>query len=297
MRALNKNTVWGYLFASPWIVGFLLFGLYPILVSFWYSLGQYDVLRIPQYIGLRNYRELLFEDHYFYTAVWNTLFYTLVRTPLVIVGSLLLAMLVSKAVRGVRLFRTIYFIPSIISGVILSVLWMWLLNPEYGLVNSTLQFFGLQGPLWLIDPRWSKPAIILMSVWSLGGGRMLVFLAAIQNVPKHFYEAVEMDGGGWWARFRHVTLPFISPVLFLWFIFEIIGSLQVFVEAYVMTKGGPLNSTLFYNLYLYNKAFDDFDMGYASALAWLLFILAGIITLIQFRVSRKWVYYSGGVGK
>ena len=297
MRALNKNTVWGYLFASPWIVGFLLFGLYPILVSFWYSLCQYDVLRIPQYIGLRNYRELLFEDHYFYTAVWNTLFYTLVRTPLVIVGSLLLAMLVSKAVRGVRLFRTIYFIPSIISGVILSVLWMWLLNPEYGLVNSTLQFFGLQGPLWLIDPRWSKPAIILMSVWSLGGGRMLVFLAAIQNVPKHFYEAVEMDGGGWWARFRHVTLPFISPVLFLWFIFEIIGSLQVFVEAYVMTKGGPLNSTLFYNLYLYNKAFDDFDMGYASALAWLLFILAGIITLIQFRVSRKWAYYSGGVGK
>jgi len=297
MRALNKNTVWGYLFASPWIVGFLLFGLYPILVSFWYSLCQYDVLRIPQYIGLRNYRELLFEDHYFYTAVWNTLFYTLVRTPLVIVGSLLLAMLVSKAVRGVRLFRTIYFIPSIISGVILSVLWMWLLNPEYGLINSTLQFFGLQGPLWLIDPRWSKPAIILMSVWSLGGGRMLVFLAAIQNVPKHFYEAVEMDGGGWWARFRHVTLPFISPVLFLWFIFEIIGSLQVFVEAYVMTKGGPLNSTLFYNLYLYNKAFDDFDMGYASALAWLLFILAGIITLIQFRVSRKWVYYSGGVGK
>ena len=297
MKALNKNTVWGYLFASPWIAGFLLFGLYPILVSFWYSLCQYDVLRIPQFIGLRNYRELLFEDHYFYTAVWNTLFYTLVRTPLVIIGSLLLAMLVSKAVCGVRLFRTIYFIPSIISGVILSVLWMWLLNPEYGLINSTLQFFGLQGPFWLIDPRWSKPAIILMSVWSLGGGRMLVFLAAIQNVPKHFYEAVEMDGGGWWSRFRHVTLPFISPVLFLWFIFEIIGSLQVFVEAYVMTKGGPLNSTLFYNLYLYNKAFDDFDMGYASALAWLLFILAGIITLIQFRVSRKWVYYSGGVGK
>ena len=297
MKPLKKNTLWGYLFVSPWIIGFLVFGLYPMIMSLYYSLCQYDVLRIPQFIGLRNYRELLFEDHYFYASVWNTLFYTCIRTPLVILGSLLLAMLVSKAARGVRLFRTIFFIPSIISGVILSVLWMWLLNPEYGLVNSTLQFFGLQGPLWLIDPRWSKPAIILMSVWSLGGGRMLVFLAAIQNVPKHFYEAVEMDGGGWWARFRHVTLPFISPVLFLWFIFEIIGSLQVFVEAYVMTKGGPLNSTLFYNLYLYNKAFDDFDMGYASALAWLLFILAGIITLIQFRVSRKWVYYSGGVGK
>lgn len=297
MKRFDKKALLGYLFASPWIVGFLLFGLYPVLMSLWYSLCQYDVLRIPQFIGLRNYRELLFGDPYFYSAVWNTLFYTLVRTPLVILGSLLLAMIVSKAVRGVRIFRTIYFIPSIISGVILSVLWMWLLNPEYGLINSTLQFFGLQGPLWLIDPRWSKPAIILMSVWSLGGGRMLVFLAAIQNVPQHYYEAVEMDGGGWWARFRHVTLPFISPVLFLWFILEVIGALQVFVEAYVMTKGGPLNSTLFYNLYLYNKAFDDFDMGYASALAWLLFLLAGIITFVQFRISRKWVYYSGGVEK
>jgi multiple sugar transport system permease protein len=297
MNAVRKNAFWGYLFASPWIAGFLIFGLYPVIISFYYSLCQYDVLRIPQFIGLRNYRELLFGDHYFYNAVWNTLFYTVVRTPLVILGSLVLAMIVSKAGRGIRLFRTIYFIPSIISGVILSVLWMWLLNPEYGLINSSLQFFGLQGPLWLIDPRWSKPAIVLMSVWSLGGGRMLVFLAAIQNVPSHYYEAVEMDGGGWWARFRHVTLPFISPVLFLWFILEVIASLQVFVEAYVMTKGGPLNSTLFYNLYLYNKAFDDFDMGYASALAWLLFILAGVITFVQFRVSRKWVYYSGGVEK
>lgn len=297
MKRFGQNTLRGYLFASPWIIGFLAFGLYPVFMSFWYSLCQYDVLRIPQFVGLRNYRELLFGDPNFYRAVWNTLFYTLVRTPLVILGSLLLAMIVSKAVRGVRIFRTIYFIPSIISGVILSVLWMWLLNPEYGLINSSLQFFGLKGPLWLIDPRWSKPAIILMSVWSLGGGRMLVFLAAIQNVPQHYYEAVEMDGGGWWARFRHVTLPFISPVLFLWSILEVIGALQVFVEAYVMTKGGPLNSTLFYNLYLYNKAFDDFDMGYASALAWLLFLLAGIITFIQFKVSRKWVYYSGGVEK
>lgn len=278
-------------------MGFLIFGLYPIFASFYYSLCQYDVLRIPQFVGLRNYRELLFQDHYFYTAVWNTLFYTFIRSPLVIIGSLALALIVSRAVRGVKFFRTIYFIPSIISGVILSVLWLWLLNPQYGLINSALQFFGLQGPLWLIDPRWSKPAIIVMSIWSLGGGRMLVFLAAIQNVPTHYYEAVEMDGGGWWAKFRNVTLPFISPVLFLWFILEIIFSLQVFVEAYVMTKGGPLNSTLFYNLYLYNKAFDDFDMGYASALAWLLFILAGVITFVQFRLSKRWVYYSGGAEK
>ncbi len=297
MKTSRKNTLWGYLFASPWIVGFLIFGLYPIFASFYYSLCQYDVLRIPQFVGLRNYRELLFQDHYFYSAVWNTLFYTFIRSPLVIIGSLALALIVSRAARGVKFFRTIYFIPSIISGVILSVLWLWLLNPQYGLINSALQFFGLQGPLWLIDPSWSKPAIILMNIWSLGGGRMLVFLAAIQNVPTHYYEAVEMDGGGWWAKFTNVTLPFISPVLFLWFILEVIFSLQVFVEAYVMTKGGPLNSTLFYNLYLYNKAFDDFDMGYASALAWLLFILAGVITFVQFRLSKRWVYYSGGAEK
>lgn len=297
MRVKTKNNFWGYLFASPWIVGFLIFGLYPIIVSFYYSLCQYDVLRIPQYIGFRNYEELLLEDDYFYTTIWNTLFYTFVRTPLVIIGSLILAVIVSKAVTGVKFFRTVYFIPSIISGVILSVLWMWLLNPEYGLINTTLQFFGIQGQLWLIDPNWSKPSIILMSIWSLGGGRMLVFLAAIQNVPKQFYEAVEIDGGGWWAKFKNVTVPFISPVLFLWFILEMIFSLQVFVEAYIMTKGGPLNSTLFYNLYLYNKAFDDFDMGYASALAWLLFIISGVITFIQFKVSKKWVFYSGGVEK
>ncbi|MGE5498726.1 MAG: carbohydrate ABC transporter permease, partial [Syntrophothermus sp.] len=267
--------------------------LYPIIISLYYSLCQYDVLRIPQYIGLANYKELLFSDSYFFSAIWNTLFYTFIRTPLVIAGSLALAVIVSKAVSGVKIFRTIYFIPSIITGVILSVIWMWLLNPELGLINATLSYFGIQGPLWLLDPNYSKPSIIMMSLWSIGGGRMLVFLAAIQNVPNQFYEAVEIDGGGWWTKFRHVTIPFISPVLFLWFVLEMIFSLQVFVEAYVMTKGGPVNSTLFYNLYLYNKAFDDFDMGYASALAWLLFIIGAIITYIQFRVSKKWVFNSG----
>ncbi|MGE5431154.1 MAG: carbohydrate ABC transporter permease [Syntrophomonadaceae bacterium] len=291
-RGKNHNAL-GYLFAAPWLIGFFVFGLYPIFVSLYYSLCQYDVLRVPQYIGFRNYKELLTGDTYFYKAVWNTLFYTFIRTPLVIGGSLMLALVVSKAVAGVKIFRTIYFIPSIITGVILSVLWMWLLNPELGLLNTLLSYFGLQGPLWLLDPNYSKPSIILMSIWSLGGGRMLVFLAAIQNVPGQLYEAVEIDGGNWWHKFWNVTIPSISPVLFLWFILEMIFSLQVFVEAYIMTKGGPVNSTLFYNLYLYSKAFDDFDMGYASALAWLLFIITGVITFIQFRLSKKWVYNIG----
>lgn len=295
-KILNKQKFWGYVFVSPWVIGFLIFGLYPIVMSLYYSLCQYDVLRVPQYIGLRNYKELLFDDNYFLSSIWNTLYYLIIRTPLVIIGSLLLAVLVNNSLRGIKFFRTVYFMPSIISGVILSVLWMWLLNPEYGLINITLNFFGIQGPLWLVDPSWSKPAIILMSIWSIGGGRMLVFLAALQSIPKQLYEALELDGGGWWNKFRFLIVPSVSPVIFLWTIIEVIFALQVFVEAYVMTKGGPLNSTLFYNLYLYNKAFDDFDMGYASAMAWLLFVIAMIITYIQFKMSKKWVHYSGGNG-
>jgi multiple sugar transport system permease protein len=292
---LRRQAILGFLFISPWVIGFLIFGLYPIIVSLYYSLCQYDVLRIPQFIGLQNYEQLLFEDNYFWTSIWNTFFYTALRVPLAILGSLLLAVLVNNAVKGVRIFRTIYFIPSIVTGVVLSVLWLWMLNPQYGLINSFLAYFGIQGPLWLLDPDWSKPSMVLMSLWSIGGGRMLVFLAALQGIPQHLYEAVELDGGGWWAKFRNVTIPMISPVIFLWSVLEVIFSLQVFVEAYVMTKGGPLNSTLFYNLYLYNRAFEDFDMGYASALAWLLLIITLIITVIQFKLSKRWVHYEGGM--
>jgi multiple sugar transport system permease protein len=291
----RKQLLIGLLFVSPWVIGFFIFGLYPIVISFYYSLTQYDVLRIPQFIGFRNYKNLLFDDNYFWVSIWNTLYYTILRVPLSIAGSLLLAVLVNNAVKGVKIFRTIYFIPSIVTGVVLSVLWLWMLNPQYGLINSFLAYLGIQGPLWLLDPNWSKLSLVLMSLWSIGGGRMLVFLAALQGIPQHLYEAVDIDGGGWWSKFRNVTLPMLSPVIFLWTILEVIFSLQVFVEAYVMTKGGPLNSTLFYNLYLYNRAFEDFDMGYASALAWLLLVFTLAITFIQIRLSRKWVHYDGGV--
>ncbi len=278
----------------PWFVGFIIFGLYPMIMSVYYSLCRYDVLRIPQFIGLGNYQKLIFEDPYFWTSISNTLIYTVLRVPLCIIGSLLLAVLVNNAVRGVKFFRTIYFIPSIVTGVVLSVVWLWMFNPQFGLINSFLAYMGIPGPLWLLDPNWSKPSMVLMSVWSIGGGRMLVFLAALQGIPKHLYEAVDIDGGGWWAKFRNVTVPMLSPVIFLWSVLEIIFSLQVFVEAYIMTQGGPLNSTMFYNLYLYNKAFNDFEMGYASALAWLLLIISLIITVIQFRISKRWVHYDGG---
>jgi multiple sugar transport system permease protein len=287
----RKEVYYGFAFMSPWFIGFLVFGLYPIAMSFYYSLCQYDVLRVPQFIGLRNYQQLLTEDTYFWESVWNTFYYTIIRVPLCIAGSLLLAVLVNNAAKGIRIFRTVYFIPSIVTGVVLSVLWLWMLNPQFGLVNNLLSYFGIQGPLWLLDPNWSKPSMILMSLWSIGGGRMLVFLAALQGIPQHLYEAVDIDGGGWWAKLRCVTIPMLSPVLFLWTVLEVITSLQVFVEAYVMTKGGPLNSTMFYNLYLYNRAFEDFDMGYASALAWLLLIITLVVTVIQFKLSKKWVHY------
>ena len=295
LNKFNKQqAIFGILFMMPWFIGFIIFGLYPMIMSVYYSLCRYDVLRIPQFIGLGNYQKLIFEDPYFWTSISNTLIYTVLRVPLCIIGSLLLAVLVNNAVRGVKLFRTIYFIPSIVTGVVLSVVWLWMFNPQFGLINSFLAYMGIPGPLWLLDPNWSKPSMVLMSVWSIGGGRMLVFLAALQGIPKHLYEAVDIDGGGWWAKFRNVTVPMLSPVIFLWSVLEIIFSLQVFVEAYIMTQGGPLNSTMFYNLYLYNKAFNDFEMGYASALAWLLLIISLIITVIQFRISKRWVHYDGG---
>jgi len=290
----RQQVIFGILFMMPWFIGFIIFGLYPMIMSGYYSLCRYDVLRIPQFIGFGNYQKLIFEDPYFWTSISNTLIYTVLRVPLCIAGSLLLAVLVNNAVKGVKFFRTIYFIPSIVTGVVLSVVWLWTFNPQFGLINSFLAYMGIPGPLWLLDPNWSKPSMVLMSIWSIGGGRMLVFLAALQGIPKHLYEAVDIDGGGWWAKFRNVTIPMLSPVIFLWSVLEIIFSLQVFVEAYIMTQGGPLNSTMFYNLYLYNKAFNDFEMGYASALAWLLLVISLIITVIQFRLSKWWVHYDGG---
>ncbi len=287
----KRQVILAMLFLSPWILGFLIFGLYPMGMSFYYSLCRYDVLRIPQYVGFENYKELFFYDTYFWQSIWNTLYYTILRTPLSIIGSLILAVLVNNALKGMRIFRTIYFVPSIVTGVSLSVLWLWMLNPQFGLVNIVLGFFGIPGPLWIKSPDWSKPAMVLMGLWAIGGGRMLVFLAALQGIPKNLYESVEIDGGGWWSKFKNITVPLLSPVIFLWTILDVIFSLQVFTEAYVMTKGGPLNSTMFFNLYLYFKAFDDYSMGYASALAWVLLVITLLITLLQFKLSKRWVHY------
>ena len=296
LKALHEGST-GYLFASPWLVGFLAFGLFPILLSFYYSLCRYDVLRPPMYIGLSNYQYLLTESPLFYKSVYNTLYYTVFRVPLVMIGSLLLAMLVARPRPGVGLVRTFYYLPSIVSGVALSVLWLWLYNPKYGLINQFLTSIGVPGPLWLQSETWSKPALIMMGLWSIGGGRMIIFIASLNGVPREMYESAVIDGAGWWNRFRYITIPQISGVIFLLAVVEVITSFQVFTEAYVMTRGGPLNSTLFYNLELYNKAFLDYQMGLASAMAWLLFAGTMAITLVLFKFLGSRVYYEAAKPK
>ena len=281
------------IFLFPWIIGFIGYGIYPIIISFYYSLCHYDVLQLPMFIGFNNYYYILFKDSYFWKSITNTFIYTLFRVPTNIILSLILAILINQVSKGSSIFRTAYFIPSLVSGVALSVIWMWIFNPQIGLFNILLKFFGISGPIWLQDPNWSKPALVIMSFWSVGGGRMLIFLAGLRNIPPKLYEAFRLDGGNSFQSFFHITLPMISPIIFLWSIIEVIASMQVFTEAFIMTKGGPLDSTLFYNLYLYNKAFQDFNMGYASALAWLLLIITFAITAFQFKLSKKYVYYEG----
>jgi len=281
------------IFLSPWIIGFFGYGIYPIIISFYYSLCHYDVLQFPMFIGFSNYIEIFFNDPYFWKSISNTFIYTFFRVPLNIILSLILAVLINQISKGSSLFRTAYFVPSLVSGVALSVIWMWIFNPQIGLFNIVLTFFGISGPMWLQDPNWSKTALVIMSFWSVGGGRMLIFLAALRNISPKLYEAFRLDGGNSFQSFFHITLPMISPIIFLWTIIEFIASLQVFTESFIMTKGGPLDSTLFYNLYLYNKAFQDFNMGYASALAWILLLITFFITIIQFRLSKKYVHYEG----
>ena len=290
-KLFNKKNLTIFAFTSPWVIGFLFFGIYPIIISFYYSLCQYDVLREPMFIGLENYRIILYEDAYFWKTIWNTLYYTIFRVPINIFLSLLIAILLNRTLKASGLIRATFFLPSLISGVALSVIWIWIFNPQIGLLNTILAFFGLKGPLWLQDENWSKLSLVIMSTWSIGGGRMLVFLAALQNVNPNLYEALKLDGGNDLQCFWHITLPLISPVIFLWSVIEVIASMQIFTEAFIMTKGGPLESTLFYNLYLYNQAFENFNMGYASALAWILLVITLIITLAQFRLSKKYVYY------
>lgn len=294
--SFNKRKVLGnlegYLFASPWIIGFLVFTLVPFFSSIWYSFNQYDMVTDIKFVGLANYQRM-FTNDVFWKSVSVTIYYVLLSLPAGLVLALLLAMLVNKQNSVMMFFRGVFFLPSVASGVAIAVLWRWLFNPEFGLINFGLSLLGIKGPMWLSSEQWALPGFAIMSLWGVGS-TMLIYLAGLQSVPQHLYEAAEIDGANLTHRFWYVTLPMMSPTIFFTLVMGMIGALQAFTQSYVMTRGGPNYATYFYVLNLYTEAFLNFRMGYASALAWVLFVAVLVITLIQFRVAGRWVYYEVG---
>lgn len=288
----------GYLFALPWLLGFVIFTLGPMLVSIFMSFTRWDgitPLSQIEWVGTTNYQQLFYEDAKFRVALANTVWYVLWAVPLGTLNALILALLLNQEVRGQAVFRTLFYLPSVVSGVATSMLWLWLFNPAFGPINYALGKLGVPEaylPGWLTDPQWAMTAFIFMSLWGVGNS-MLIYLAGLQGVPVHLYEAADLDGANGWIRFRHVTLPMLTPTLLFNLIMGIIGSFQTFTQAFVMTNGGPKDSTLFYVLYLYQKAFQQFQMGYASAMAWVLFLIVMSLTLLLLWSSKRWVYYEG----
>jgi multiple sugar transport system permease protein len=275
----------------PAILGLLLFTLGPVLASLWLSFTQYNILTPPQWIGLENYSRM-FEERLFWQALRVSSIYSLVSVPLGLTLSLGLAVLLNHAMRGILVFRSIYYMPTVISGVGVAMLWRWLFNAEFGVINVLLGNVGIQGPAWLLDEQWALSALIITSVWGLGG-TTLIFLAGLQGIPQELYEAAEIDGAGRWSQFRRITLPLISNVTFFNLVLGIIGALQVFTDAFVITRGGPNHATLFLSVYLYQHAFQYLNMGYAAAIAWFIFIVVMALTLLVFKSSPLWVYYEG----
>jgi len=291
-RMSRRNRWIGYLFIAPWLVGFLVFGLYPFLASLFYSFTSYDIFTPARWFGLHNYTHLFAHDPLFWTSLWNTLYYTIFMVPIGAVIGIIIALILNMKVKGMAGYRTIYYLPTILPMVASSILWIWLFNPSFGIINSLLRLVHIHGPGWLFDPNWVKPSMIIMSLWGVGG-TVIIYLAGLQDVPQELYESADLDGAKWYHKIRYVTLPMISPVIFFNVIMGLIGSFQYFTQAFVMTQGGPDNSSLFYALYLYQQAFQYFHMGYASAMAWVLFVIILLATLLVFRTSAKWVYYGG----
>jgi multiple sugar transport system permease protein len=292
----RREAAWAYFFISPWIIGFIAFTIGPMLASLYYSFTEYDIISQPQWIGLANFREL-FSDPLFWKSLQVTVYYASLALPLGLLLGFFLAILLNQKVPGVNLWRTLYYLPSVIAGVAVALLWIRIFNPRIGLLNPFLAKFGIKGPGWLNDPQWAIPSLVIMSLWSVGGG-MIIYLAGLQGVPTALYDAAKVDGANLWQRFWHVTLPMVTPVIFYNLVMGLIGTFQYFTATYVIGSaagnvGGPARSTLFYNLYLYQNAFRYFDMGYASAMAWILLLIVLGLTMMVFRSSQAWVYYEG----
>lgn len=294
-RRRRQHILEGYLYLSPWLVGFVALTLVPLVLSIYYSFTSYDIISSARWVGLKNYTDAFTHDQQFWPSLGKTFYYALVTVPLGVFGSLMLAVFLNSKVKGTAFFRTLFFMPSLVPVVASTVLWVWLLEPDWGPVNAILRaVFNITPPRWFEDPTWAIPSLVSLALWTtVGGTRMVIFLAGLQGVPEELYDAASIDGAGWLARFRSVTLPMITPTIYFNLVLGVIGSLQVFAAAFVATAGGPAYATWFYSLLVYNNAFQYFNMGYASALTWLFAIVIIVLTLIQVRFSRSWVYYSG----
>lgn len=287
-RAFGK----GLLFVAPWIVGFFTFTLYPFVTTLYYSFEKVSLVSASKFVGLGNYKALI-HDGTFWTALYNTAYYTALEVPFSTIMAIALAMLLNMRVRGVKVYRAIFFLPSVVPVVAGAMVWLWLFNPSFGIVNSLLNSVGIHGPGWMFSVAWAKPTFVLLGLWGIGTP-MVIYLAALQGVPKEMYEVSALEGANAWQRTRDITLPMISPAILFNVVLALVACLQYFTQAYIMTSGGPDNSTMFYALYLYYQAFRYLDLGFASAMAWILFVVVVLITLILFRLSRRFVYYAGG---
>jgi multiple sugar transport system permease protein len=290
----RREAIEGFLYISPWIVGFLVFTLGPMVASLALSFTRYNILKPPTFVGLENYIVVFTRDRLFYESLSRTAYYAGATVIIGVAGSLLLALLLNQRLFGTTILRTCFFLPSLTPIVASALLWGWIFHPQLGLLNSGLRLLGIDGPGWLTTTEWAIPALVIMALWGgLGGGRMIIFLAGLQGVPQELYEASAIDGANAWQRFRNVTVPIITPTIFFNMVLGIIGSFSVFAVAYVATQGGPARATYFYVYHIFSRGFQDSDMGYASALAWVFFAILLAFTALQFRLQRYWVYYEG----
>lgn len=290
MNFKKKQIFWAFVMLSPWLLRLVVITIGPMASSFYYSFTKYPILSSPKWVGLRNYIRMFTEDPLFFKSLWNTLFYTMISVPLNLAVALGIAMLLNQKIRGVNVFRTIIYVPVMIPVVVSASLFMWIFNSEVGLSAIIFNIFGAESPMWFRDPTFAKPALIIMNLWYLGRP-MAIFLAGLQGIPRQLFEAANIDGAGSVRKFFNIIIPILSPVILFNLIMGVIDSFQIFTPAFIITKGGPLNSTNFFMLHLYKQAFSYFKMGYASALSWILFLIILTLTLLISRSSRNWVFY------
>lgn len=288
---LARREAWeGRLYVLPWVLGFVIFTIGPMVASIYFSFADYSVLSGAKWVGLDNYMDIFASDRLFRTSLYNTVYFVVLSVPLNLLAAFFVALLLNINLRGINVYRSLYYLPVITPAVASSLTWSLLFSGDFGLVNAVLRSVGLPTFNWLFDPQITKLIFVIMGLWGIGGS-VIIFLAGLKNVPVSLYEAASIDGASVWRLFWHITVPMMTPLIFFNLVLGIIGTFQVFTGAYIITAGGPANSTLFYVLYLYNNAFKFFKMGYASALAWILFLIILAFTLLQLRMARLWVYY------